>query len=292
MYLFITPYIRMASELLTKPLVYIGNTPLSILSFLILFFSLVLLFVIASKIKKVLLNKILNKNNIEYSTRLTIATLVKYIIIILGLIIILQSAGINLSTLSILFGALGIGIGFGLQNITNNFISGIIILFEKPIKVGDRVEVGNIEGRVDSISARATTIFTNDNICIIVPNSEFISSSVINWSYKEQKVRFKIPVSVSYNSDVRLVERLLIEVAKENPDVLETPEPGVRFIEFGDNGLLFELRAWSTSLVHRKGLLTSDLNFAIIEKFREHGIQFPFPQRDIHLKTSALTNFK
>ncbi len=266
-------------------MVKIGDNPLSILSLILLTLSLIILFWSASKINKVLMHRILKKYNIEISKRLTIATIVKYVIIILGLIVILQSAGINLSTLAILFGALGVGIGFGLQNITNNFISGIIILFEKPIKVGDHVEVGNTEGRVDSISARATNIITNDNISIIVPNSEFISQRVINWSHKEGKVRFRIPVSVSYKSDVRLVERLLIEVGKESHDVIENPEPTVRFMEFGDNGLHFELRVWSTSLIHRKGKLISDLNFAIIEKFRNNNIEIPYPQRDLHIKS-------
>ncbi|HKZ15996.1 MAG TPA: hypothetical protein VJ161_00840, partial [Geobacteraceae bacterium] len=131
-------------------------------------------------------------------------------------------------------------------------------------------------------------VVTNDNIAIIVPNSKFITENVVNLSHTGRTVRFKIPVSVSYDSDVRLVERLLLEVAAENPDVMDKPGPGVRFLEFGDSGLLFELRAWSTTLVHRKGLLISSLNFGIIDKFREHGIQMPFPQRDIHIRSGSL----
>ena len=122
-------------------------------------------------------------------------------IIIIGSIVIIQSAGIDLSALSLLAGALGVGIGFGLQNITNNLVSGIIILFENPIKVGDRIEVGDISGDVVNISVRATTILTNDNISIIVPNSEFISNTVINWSHNDRNIRFNVPVGVSYNED-------------------------------------------------------------------------------------------
>jgi len=275
------------SEFLRKPLWTIGGATFSILTIFLLLASLIILFWGSAIFKRFLINRAFKKYNINHSTSISIATFSRYLIIVLGLIIILQSSGINLSSLSILFGALGVGIGFGLQNITNNFISGIIILFEKPIKVGDRVVVGETEGQIVQISARATTIITNDNISIIVPNSEFVSSQVTNWSHHDESVRFKIPISVSYKSDVRLVERLLLEVAREDPNVLKDPAPGVRFLEFGDSGLLFELRAWSTSLMHRKGRLTSDLNFRIIEKFREHNIEIPFPQRDLNFKTGC-----
>lgn len=274
---------------LNKPIINLGSNALSVLSIIVILVSIFLLFYVSAKIKNFLTRKVFKKYSIEDNTSLSMASLVRYIIIVLGLIVILQSAGVNLSSLAILFGALGVGIGFGLQSITNNFISGIVILFEKPIKLGDRIEVGGfdeqIEGRVENISARATTILTNDNISVIVPNSEFISSRVINWSHKEQCVRFKIPVGVSHGSDVRLVERLLIETANECPDVLKSPAPAVRFIKFGTSALIFELRAWSETLVHKKGKLTSDLNFGIIEKFREHNIEIPFPQRDLHIKS-------
>jgi small-conductance mechanosensitive channel len=138
------------------------------------------------------------------------------------------------------------------------------------------------------IGGRSTEVETNDNITIIVPNSKFITENIINWSHNDRKVRFRIPVSVAYGSDVRLVERLLIEVAVENPDVLDKPTPGVRLMEFGDNGLLFELRAWSTTLIHRKGLLVSNLYFAILEKFTANGIEIPYPQRDVRIREGRL----
>ena len=164
-----------------------------------------------------------------------------------------------------------------------NFISGIIILFERPIKEGDRIVVGDVEGDVVHIGGRSTTVVTNDNISIIVPNSRFITENVVNWSHNDRKVRFKIPVSVAYGSDVQLVQRLLLAVGAANADVLENPAPGVRLMEFGDNGLGFELRVWSTTLIHRRGILTSAINFAIYKSFAEHGIVIPYPQRDVHL---------
>lgn len=146
----------------------------------------------------------------------------------------------------------------------NNFISGLIILFERPIKVGERIVVGDVEGDVVRIGGRSAEVVTNDNITIIVPNSKFITENVINWSHNERRVRFSIPVQVAYGSDARLVERLLLRVAERDTDVLEFPVPAVRLMEFGDSGLRFELRAWSTTLIQRKGLLTSNLNFAIL----------------------------
>jgi len=148
--------------------------------------------------------------------------------------------------------------------------------------------VGDIEGDVTVIGARSTTVLTNDNISIIVPNSRFITENVINWSHSGETIRFRIPVSVAYGTDARLTEKLLLEVAAENKDVLESPVPAVRLVEFGDSGLQFELRAWTGALLHRRGLLTSVLNFAILDKFREHGIVIPFPQRDIHIKSGPV----
>lgn len=278
-------FIVAARDILNTPLVKTGSTQLTLWSILYLIVLFFLLLFVAKKIRFWLANRILVRSNLDPGVRESVGSIARYLIIVIGFFVILQTAGIDLTALSILAGAVGIGVGFGLQNIANNFISGVIILFERPIKAGDRIEVGEVEGEVISIGARATTVVTNDNISVIVPNSSFISQDVVNWSYTDRKVRFKIGLSVAYGSDPRLVERLLLEVARENPDVLGEPEPGVRFLHFGDNGLQFELRAWSTSLLHKKGKLISDLNFGIHEKFLAHGIEFPFPQRDIHVRT-------
>ncbi|HWQ03331.1 MAG TPA: mechanosensitive ion channel domain-containing protein [Candidatus Nitrosotenuis sp.] len=267
------------------PIFKIGESHLTLGSFLYLLFLLLVLFWVASKLRRLLEHKVLARSRMDASTRLATATVFQYTLVVLGLFVILQTAGIDLTTLNILAGAVGIGVGFGLQNIANNFISGLIILFERPIKIGDRIVVGDIEGDVVSIAARSTTVLTNDNIAIIVPNSKFITEEVINWSHNDARIRFRIPLSVAYGSDARQVERLLLEVAAENKDVLADPAPGVRLVEFGDNGLHFELRAWTTALLHRRGLLVSALNFAIYDKLRAHGIEIPFPQRDIHIRS-------
>jgi len=170
-----------------------------------------------------------------------------------------------------------------LQNITNNFVSGIIILFERPIKVGDRIELEDIEGDVIKISLRSTTIVTNDNISVIVPNSKFISSTIINWSHNDRNVRFNVPIGVSYGSDPEKVKSLLLEVAEGEKTVLKNPIPDVIFNEFGDSSLNFSLRVWTQKHITTPQVLKSKLYFQIFKVFKENGIEIPFPQRDVHL---------
>ena len=274
------------------PLFTIGGTSVTLWAMIFMVIGLFLLFYLSARFKKLLINKLLLRYTPEIGVRQAIGTIVRYIIVLVGLIIILQTAGIDLSTLTVLIGALGIGIGFGLQNIVNNFISGIIILLERPIKVGDRIEVGGTHGKVVDISARSTTILTNDNVSIIVPNAEFISSQVINWSHNDDKVRFRIPVSVEYSSDIKKVTRLLLEVGMENPGVLKDPPPTCRITEFGDDGIHFQLLVWTSTLTHQRGKFISDINYGIINKFNQNGITIPFPQRDLHLRSGFDTKTK
>jgi len=249
--------------------------------FILLFYILVFL---TSRLNKLIVYKLLSKSKIELGVRVAFGSIARYIILTIGFIVILQTVGINLNSITILLGALGVGIGFGLQNITNNFVSGLIILFERPIKIGDRIELANISGDVTKISMRATTIVTNDNISIIVPNSEFISSTVINWSYTDRNVRFNIPVGVAYKEDPENIKKLLLEVALENDGVLKDPKPDVLFTEFGDNSINFNLRVWTTEYTDRPGVLKSQLYYKIFEKFKQNGVEIPFPQRDVHIK--------
>ncbi len=278
------PVLERIRDYLSFPLITMGESTITLWVIIYLSVSIFLLFFLSHRLKRVLVNRILLPYTSEIGVRQAIGGIVRYIIVFLGLLIILQTAGIDLSTLTVLAGALGIGIGFGLQSITNNFVSGIIILFERPIKVGDRIEIGETHGKVEKIYARATTILTNDNISIIVPNSEFMQQKVINWSHNDYKVRFRIPVSVSYSSDVEEVSRLLLEVASEDTHVLKDPKPAIRLNEFGNNGIHFELLVWTTSYIHRRGKFISDINMLIIKKFNKNGIQIPFPQRDIYIK--------
>jgi small-conductance mechanosensitive channel len=170
-----------------------------------------------------------------------------------------------------------------LQGITNNFISGLIILFERPVKVGDRVEIEGLEGNIIKVSGRATTILTNDNIAVIVPNSDLINKRVVNWSHNNRRVRITVPVGVSYKEDPLVVQKILVEVAKKNKGVMESPEPYVRFDEYADSSLNFSLLVWSRDFSDKPRILKSELYYEIFAEFKKQGVEIPFPQRDIHI---------
>lgn len=283
----ITTILTRVKGFLEAPLFKLGEAQITILSVLYFFLLLVLLVYVSGKGKKIV-SRILAGRGMDLGVREATGSIVRYVMLFLGLLVILQTIGIDLTAVSILTGAVGLGIGFGLQNIASNFISGLIILFERPVRIGDRIAVGDVEGDVMRIGARSTTVLTNDNIDIIIPNSKLITENVVNWTHSERKVRFRIPVTVAFNTDIRKVEQALLEAARTIPEVLEAPQPGVRFLEFGENGLEFELRAWTTTLVHRRGKFTSQINFAIYDKFKEHKIEVPNPQRDVHIRSSKI----
>jgi len=286
----ISDFIELIKEYSAIQLFSIGNNPVTI--WMLIYFLLLVLFLFfgTAKLKNWFVNKLLAKTSLDIGVRHAMGTIVRYILMVIGFMIILQFLGVDMSGLTIIAGALGVGVGFGLQNITNNFVSGIIILFERPIKIGDRIEVANVTGDVVKISLRSTSIITNDNISIIVPNSEFISSTVINWSHTDRNVRFNIPVGVSYKSDPELVKKILLEVADENDGVLKNPVPDVLLNEYGDSSINFTLRVWTSTYITQHLVLKSQLYYSTFKKFKEHGIEIPFPQRDIHVKND-LINF-
>lgn len=262
----------------------LGKTHVSVWTIVYVVAVSILLFWLTGKLNKFLVYRVMAKSKIDIGTRAALGSFIRYFVLTIGFIILLQTAGINLSSLTVLLGALGVGIGFGLQTITNNLISGLIIFLERPIKVGDRIEVADVEGNVTDISMRATEILTNDNISIIVPNSEFISKTVINWSHSDRNVRFNFPVAVSYKEDADQVRDVLKEVAMSEDGVLKDPPPDVLIKEFSDSAITFNLRVWTKDLTDRPGVLKSRLYYAITRSFREHGIEFPYPQRDLHIK--------
>lgn len=277
-----------ARGVLEVPLLQAGETRITVWS--VIYFVVLVVFLIwfAKKLQFWVAHRLLLRTKLDAGARLAVGTIMRYLVLLFGFFIIVSTAGIDLTTFTVLAGAIGIGAGFGLQTVVSNFFAGLIIMIERPVKIGDRIEVSDVHGEVIEIGARATTVLTNDNIAIIIPNSKFVSENVVNWKYNDNRVRFHVPVSVAYGTDLRLVEKLLLEVAAAEPAVLDKPEPNVCLMEFGDNGVQFELRAWSASLIHRRGRLISALNFAIYDKFVEHGIVIPFPQRDLHLRSDAL----
>lgn len=263
----------------------LGSIQISLLALIEFLVLISIVFLVAKVVRHLLLSRLLSRTNMSTGLQKVLARFVGYFVIFIGLFISFRILQIDLSGLAFLAGALGLGLGFGLQNIISNFVSGLIILAERPIQVGDRIDVGGLQGDVVEINARSTKIITNDNITIIVPNSEFISSRVINWSHGDRKVRFNIPVGVAYSSDPRKVEKALLEVAADVPDVLKTPPPVVRFASFGDSALNFELCVWTESMVQHKAKLTSEVNFRIFDRFQKLGIEIPFPQREVHIKS-------
>jgi small-conductance mechanosensitive channel len=271
----------------TKPLFQLGQTWISVAT-MVEFLLLLAVVALASRVTQQLLRtRVLARTKLNAGQQYAVARIGGYTVLVLGLIVGLSTIGVDLTSVTVLAGALGVGIGFGLQNIVNNFVSGLIILFERPIEIGDRVEVGPTAGKVTRIGARSTTIVTNDNILYIVPNSQFISERVVNWTHADPRVRFAVPVGVSYGSNPRTVEKLLLDVADANEHVLKDPAPAVAFIRFGDSALEFELRVWTGTMSDRPTAFKSALYFAIWDSFKKNGIEIPFPQRDLHIKDAV-----
>jgi potassium-dependent mechanosensitive channel len=273
------------------PLLWTAPVPgvsLSLVQLFLLIALLVAVFWFSSRTKRFLFNRFLVKSGLDRSLQYAIAQIVSNLVLVIGIFIVLENTGIHLGALTVFAGAVGVGVGFGLQNIASNFISGLVILAERPITIGDRVEVSGIVGQVQQIRARSTVILTNDNIAMIVPNTKFIDSPVTNWTYGDPRVRFRVPIGVAYGSDVKKVSEALIAAGRSNPHVLEHPAPSVFLKEFGDSSINFELVVWSSEMSHRPSRFKSDLNFAIEEKLREAGIEIPFPQRDLHIRSGVL----
>ena len=224
-----------------------------------------------------------DKTDLDRGVKDSIRTFTRYTVLITGAFVTLDTVGISMSSLAAVGAVLMVGIGFGLQNITQNFISGIIILLERPIKVGDLIEVQGVSGKVSEIGARSTLVTTRDDISIIVPNSQFISEQVINESLSGEKIRLKVNVGVAYGTDPRLVERILMDVAKNTDHVLSYPGPKVFFVDFGASSLDFSLTVWISKLWEMEGI-KSDIRFRITDAFKLEDIEIPFQQIDLKIK--------
>lgn len=245
------------------------------------------LIVIAHTITNILRIRILEVSGINRSAQAAIASITKYSLIVISTIVLLQLWGLDLSSLTILASALGIGIGFGLQDIAKNFGSGLVIILERPIQLGDFVEVGEYKGIVERIGGRSTVIITIDQVSIIVPNSRFLERELINWNHDNPVSGVRLPIGVAYNSNVDAVKLALLDAATGHPDVLSVPSPQVLFKGFGDSALNFELRVW-TEKPSQQFIIKSDLYFRIEANLRQSKIEIPFPQRDLNIRTGNL----
>jgi len=264
----------------------IGGVTISIVDLAVALTVFVLTIALTRVLRNTLSERILANTNLDAGIRNSLAVGVGYIGIVLAFLLSAAVLGIGLSNLAIVAGALSVGIGFGLQNIVNNFVSGLILLIERPLKVGDWVVVGGQEGYVKRINVRATEIQTFERSAVIVPNSEILSSALVNWTHKDLTGRVEIRVGVAYGSDTQSVREVLMSCAEAHPDVLKWPRPYVLFCDFGDSSLDFAVRAYVRD-VDRRLTVGSDLRFAIDQAFRERNIEIPFPQRVVHMENTV-----
>ena len=228
------------------------------------------------------------RSHIDAGLRYTICRLIRYSVITIGLLVtVKQAAQVDLTSIAVIFTALSVGIGFGLQYLAADIASGFILLFERPIRVGDRITIGEDEGDVESINLRTTVVSTNDRIAIIIPNSKLVAQRVINWSYADPRARISIPIGVADDSDVDNVTKTLVEAAQGVEYVLKDPPPRVQFMKFGDYSLDFRLLVW-TNQPRRHPQIRSDINYRIYQLFREHNIQTSLPKQETILRAVSL----
>ena len=277
-------------DILKKKLVSLGDVTITPAVLLTVVLIILGAFGVSRLLRRMLRRNVFRRTHLNIGTQETIARILHYIIMLLGVFIAVQQVGVDLTTLAAISAVLMVGIGLGLQNITSNFISALILLFERPVQVGDFVEVAGVQGRIRIIKTRSSIVETLDNVSIIVPNSNFITENVTNWSYRDSKVRIHISVGVSYGSDVDLVAETLLQVGRAHQEVLLNPEPSIQFLEFGDSSFNFDLLVWIND-ASRQYFIKSDLNFSVVKAFREQGITIPFPQRDLHIRNAVPLEF-
>ena len=250
----------------------LGGTPITLWDIGFIVIATVVLFAFTSFLRRWLERRLAGHTHLDAGTRQTIATLVRYTTLVIGFVVIMQAAGINLTTFNVVAGAVGVGVGFGLQNIVSNFISGLIVMLERPVKIGDRVDIGGVEGSVIEIGARATTLLTLDNVAAIVPNQKLITETVKNWQHGEGVWQLRVCVAAKYGSDPNAVRDAMLTTAAANPEVLRDPAPVVRLTTLSGGSLGFELRMFTPLGVDKHPDLLSALQFALMEELTRRGV--------------------
>jgi potassium-dependent mechanosensitive channel len=266
----------------------VGNIAVSLSSLLLGILVLIITIFVARFVSALIQRRFALRTPLDPGLRYTIARLANYFLMTIGVLLALKQAfNMDLTSIAVIFTALSVGIGFGLQYIAADIAAGFILLFERPIRIGDRITIGEDEGDVQSINLRTTVVTTNDRISIIVPNSRLVSQRVINWSYGDPRARISIPVGVAHNTDVDLVTETLILAAEGIENVLTDPAPKVQLLKFGDYSLDFRLLVW-TRQPRRHPQIRSDINYRIEKLFRERGIEIPYPVQDLRLTSLSL----
>lgn len=268
-------------DYLREPLVILSGTQISALTVLT-----AILIVIVAKIVSVVvgrsLERILETREIDRGVRFAAGRITRYVIILIGIFVAIGTLGIDTSAIMGAAAVLLVGIGFGLQKLAENFISGLLVLIERPVRKGDFIDAGGVLGVVDDIGLRATRVTSRDGVQVIVPNSQLMSNIVVNYSQPSHERRFQIDIGVAYGTDLELASKVIVDVANAEPKVLDTPAPEVRHMGFGDNAINLVLLIWIAE-AKEDLIVGSRLRFALDKAFREHDISIPFPQRDVHI---------
>ena len=266
-----------------------GQKRVSVLAVGKLVLAVAVLWMLALWIARLIENRISQAAYVNAGMQVALVKLSKFLLLVLAFMLALDAVGIDLTALTVFGGALGVGLGFGLQRIASNFISGFIVLFDRSIRPGDVITIGDKFGWVQELRARYVVVRDRDGVDRLIPNETLITNEVINWSFGDRNVRLKIPVSISYDNDPEQALALLLEAAKTNPRVLAEPAPGTRLIEFGDSGIKLELRVWIQDPESGLASVRSDINLAIWRAFKAAGIVIPYPQRDLHIRSGLET---
>ncbi len=263
--------------------IQIGNFTFSITDLASAIVIFIIVLVATRALQRLLEHRVFPQTRLDAGVRNSLKAATGYSGLVIALMLAISTIGLDLSNLAIIAGALSVGIGFGLQNVVNNFVSGLILLIERPIKVGDWIVIGTHEGYVRQINVRATEIQTFQRASVIIPNAELLSSALVNWTHKDTQARVEVQVGVAYGSDTAKVQDLLLDCAKSHPKVSRWPQPYVLFQDFGDSSLDFEVRFFIAQADQTR-LIASDVRFAVDAAFRQHEVEIPFPQRDVHVR--------
>lgn len=281
-------YISDVIKFFENPLFTSGSTEISIITLFLLIPIFYLAHIFSKYLKNIVDHRLLKNLSIDKSTKFGASTLTRYIVFVIGILIGLSIIGIDISAIAVLIGVMGIGIGFGLQNIVANFFSGLIIIVERPIKEGDRIVVNGIEGDILKIRLRSTIINTLTNETLIIPNSHLVDNNIHNYSYKSPEIIIVNNIQVSYGTDLELVKKIICSLAENNPFIVSNKSPKVFYTEFKDSGIQLELWTWINDAHYKKSALSWN-NFQIWKVFKEQGIVIPFPQLDLHIKREKIS---
>lgn len=270
-------------DLLNRPLVQSGNITITLLGIIKLIVIPAVVILTAGLLRKWLRKALKKGRRLDAGVRNAIDSLSYYVFIVVGFAFALDSAGVDMTSLAVFSGGLGIGLGIGLQDVARNFISGLILLIARPVRPGDRLQIGDLEGNVEKIGTYSTTVQTVRDATVIVPNSELLNNQVINWTHNAARRMFFVPVGVHYDSDIDKVMDVMRQAASDAPDVMNEPTPEVFLTDFGDNSINFEIAVWTETQVFRPKRLVSQYNIHLVKLFQENDVVIPYPQRDVHI---------